>query len=208
MLDLQKYLSKAADDPGFKKRLIENANQAIKDEFGEDLPYELKCKEKLVFEVEPMDGLSDAELSNVAGGGPLTKSVKAFNPSNLKGTVFLPNDSNYGTYHTKDERGNPIKTNIMRSGNKTVEVPNKPRLGAIPDAELSGVAGGTTIKNAMPVDEWKKTMEKAGYVVDMYLDSRSDCGVFFRCYRPEDEMPFKESYYPCRDANGKLWMEV
>ena len=134
MLDLQKYLKRAAADPGFKAKLLKNANQAIKDEFGEDLPYELKCKEKLVFEVEPMDGLSDAELSNVAGG--------------------------------------------------------------------------TTIKNAMPVDEWKKTMEKAGYVVDMYLDSRSDCGVFFRCYRPEDEMPFKESYYPCRDANGKLWMEV
>ena len=121
-------MKRAAADPGFKAKLLKNANQAIKDEFGEDLPYELKCKEKLVFEVEPMDGLSDAELSNVAGG--------------------------------------------------------------------------TTIKNAMPVDEWKKTMEKAGYVVDMYLDSRSDCGVFFRCYRPEDEI------YPCRDANGKLWMEV
>ena len=67
MLDLQKYLKRAAADPGFKAKLLKNANQAIKDEFGEDLPYELKCKQKLVFEVEPMDETSDADLSSVAG---------------------------------------------------------------------------------------------------------------------------------------------
>ena len=50
MLDLQKYLRRAKADPGFRARLLKNANQAIKDEFGEELPYKLKCKEKLVFE--------------------------------------------------------------------------------------------------------------------------------------------------------------
>ena len=48
--------------------MLENANQAIKDEFGEDLPYALKCKEKLSFEVESMDGLNDGDLEGVAGG--------------------------------------------------------------------------------------------------------------------------------------------
>ena len=71
MLDLQKYLKKAAADPGFKAKLLENANQAIKDEFGENLPYKLKCCKKLVFEVESMDGLNDEALEGVAGGTTL-----------------------------------------------------------------------------------------------------------------------------------------
>ena len=68
MLDLQKYLNRAEADPGFKAKLLKNANQAIKDEFGEDLPYKLKCKEKIVFEIESMDGVAGSDLSGVAGG--------------------------------------------------------------------------------------------------------------------------------------------
>ena len=68
MLDLQKYLKKAEADPSFRKRLLQDANRAIKDEFGEDLPYALKCKEKLSFEVESMDGYNDEDLKGVAGG--------------------------------------------------------------------------------------------------------------------------------------------
>ena len=68
MLDLQKYLNRAEADPSFRQRLLQNANQAIKDEFGEDLPYKLKCKEKLVFEIEAMDEMSDADANSVAGG--------------------------------------------------------------------------------------------------------------------------------------------
>ena len=68
MLDLQKYLRRASADPSFRARLLKNANQAIKDEFGEDLPYKLKCKKKLVFEVEATDEMSDADLKGVAGG--------------------------------------------------------------------------------------------------------------------------------------------
>ena len=68
MLDLQKYAKRAEADPEFRAKLLKNANQAIKDEFGEDLPYALKCKEKLSFEVESMDGLSDGDFEGVAGG--------------------------------------------------------------------------------------------------------------------------------------------
>ncbi len=62
MLDLQKYEQRAAADPGLRKRLLQNANQAIKDEFGEDLPYKLKCKEKLIFEVELMDSVAGGSM--------------------------------------------------------------------------------------------------------------------------------------------------
>ena len=68
MLDLQKYAKRAEADPEFRAKLLKNANQAIKDEFGEDLPYALECKEKLSFEVESMDGLNDEDLEGVAGG--------------------------------------------------------------------------------------------------------------------------------------------
>ena len=69
MLDLKKYLRRASADPGFRARLLKNANQAIKNEFGEDLPYKLKCKEKIVFEVEATDGVAESDLEGVAGGG-------------------------------------------------------------------------------------------------------------------------------------------
>ena len=88
MLDLKKYLNRASADPGFRQKLLQNANQAIKDEFGEDLPYKLKCKEKIVFEVAPMDEMSDADLSSVAGGGPLVP-LKEWE-DNIKKDGFTP----------------------------------------------------------------------------------------------------------------------
>ena len=82
MLDLKKYLRRASADPGFRARLLKNANQAIKDEFGEDLPYKLKCKEKLTFEVETMDGVAESDLEGVAGGDNEEK-VQDFAPAPL-----------------------------------------------------------------------------------------------------------------------------
>ena len=82
MLDLQKYLGKAATDPGFKAKLLKNANQAVKDEFGEDLPYKLKCKEKLVFEIEATNEMPDAYANSVAGGDDEGK-VQDFDPAPL-----------------------------------------------------------------------------------------------------------------------------
>ena len=119
MLDLQKYLSKAADDPGFKKRLIENANQAIKDEFGEDLPCKLKCREKLVFEVERMDELADSDLVGVAGGGlGLKKKIKTAKEwmkqfkSDPQYTYSQPGSSNLSSNpatNTSSEPRNPAR---------------------------------------------------------------------------------------------------
>ena len=70
MLDLQKYLKKAETDPDFRKKLLQDANQAIKDEFSDELPYKVTCRENLIFEVEAMESLSDADTSSVAGGSP------------------------------------------------------------------------------------------------------------------------------------------
>ena len=78
MLDLQKYLGKAATDPGFKAKLLKNANQAVKDEFGEDLPYKLKCKEKLVFEIEATNEMPDAYAKSVAGGSGVWVNPSSF----------------------------------------------------------------------------------------------------------------------------------
>ncbi len=68
MLNLQKYLKKAEIDPDFKEKLLKDAKQAIKEEFGEKIPYRLTCHKKIVFEVEPIQGLSDEKLSRIAGG--------------------------------------------------------------------------------------------------------------------------------------------
>ena len=81
MLDLKKYEKKAHADPDFKKRLLRNANQAIREEFGVDLPYKLNCREKLTFEVETTDdSLSENNFESVAGGSPPHSLV----PFNLK----------------------------------------------------------------------------------------------------------------------------
>ncbi len=68
MLNLQKYLNKAEADPGFRQKLLQDANQAIKEKFGDDLPYKVTCREKLVFEVNPTESFSESEFSKVSGG--------------------------------------------------------------------------------------------------------------------------------------------
>ena len=93
MLDLHKYLNRAAADLGFRARLLKNANQAIKNEFGEDLPYKLKCKEKLVFEIEAMDGLSDSDLESVAGGSGDEEQVPVSGDSSASPTIYISNSS-------------------------------------------------------------------------------------------------------------------
>ncbi len=71
MADLKKYSDRAEADPDFKAKLSKDANQAIKEEFDKDLPYELRCKQcngKLSFEVEAIEDLDDADAESVAGG--------------------------------------------------------------------------------------------------------------------------------------------
>ena len=111
MLDLQKYLKKAAADPGFKAKLLENANQAIKDEFGENLPYKLKCCKKLVFEVESMDGLNDEALEGVAGGTtlnliPLETWKEGIEAAGYTlSTELRKNDGGFYKYYNYDRNG-------------------------------------------------------------------------------------------------------
>ena len=76
MLNLNKYLKKAKIDPEFKRRLLQDANRAIKDEFGEELPYEVVCREKLVFEVKPTKSFSESEFGKVAGGSDPPKQMR------------------------------------------------------------------------------------------------------------------------------------
>ncbi len=181
MLDLKKYSDRAEADPGFKAKLLKNASQAIKDEFGEDLPCKLKCKEKLVFEVEAMEGSDSSDLSGVAGGATVELAKK--------GKLFSALDAPF------DVPKIPITRGCINGGEDD---------GTLFDDDLSNVAGGE--KYTMPADLWKEMMEDAGYVVDEYLDG-SDCGYYFRCYKSGDVMPVKENYYPRVDANGVEWMD-
>ena len=140
MLDLQKYLRRAEADPSFRKRLLQDANRAIKDEFGEDLPYALKCKEKLSFEVESMDGLNDGDFEGVAGGTPLPgfgrqtipPGYVRFNPSNFPINSTL--GPNYISY--KDDSGNRHTYGI-----KKIEGVEYVKTGNLNDEALEGVAG-------------------------------------------------------------------
>ena len=151
MLDLQKYLRKAEADPGFKARLLQDANQAIKDEFGEDLPYKLKCCKKLVFEVESMDGYNDEDFKGVAGGSPLPgfgrqtipPGYVLFNPKNfpLKSTV----GPNYISY--KDSSGKHHTYNI-----KEIEGYKYVNTGNLNDEDFKGVAGGGNLRKDALVD--------------------------------------------------------
>ena len=100
MLDLQKYLRRAEADPSFRKRLLQDANRAIKDEFGEDLPYALKCKEKLSFEVESMDGYNDEDLKGVAGGSMV--------PPGSKGLVRRKYNFNFDPNYEVTPTGNNV----------------------------------------------------------------------------------------------------
>ncbi len=112
MLDLQKYAKRAEIDPEFRAKLLKNANQAIKDEFGEDLPHALKCKEKLSFEVESMDGLNDGDLEGVAGGttvnliplGAWMENAEA--AGYTLSTILIKDDGGFFKYYDHDDYGN------------------------------------------------------------------------------------------------------
>ena len=175
MSDLKKYLKKAEADPGFKARLIRNANQAIKDEFGEDLPYKLKCCKKLVFEVESMDGSNDEDFKGVAGGSPLPgfgrqtipPGYVLFNPKNfpLKSTV----GPNYISY--KDSSGKHHTYNI-----KEIEGYKYVNTGNLNDEDLEGVSGGTTM-DLIPLDLWAEGTEAAGYTLSTQI-RKGDTGIW------------------------------
>ena len=129
MLNLNKYLKKAKTDPEFKRRLLQNANRAIKDEFGEDLPYTVTCREKLVFEVEPTKSFSESEFSKVAGGSDPPKQMRVLKTILRKGkdgprekmNVYAPG------YHPSNQQ--PTSKNLSTN-------------------ELNSVAGGASQENA------------------------------------------------------------
>ena len=156
MLDLQKYLGKAATDPGFKAKLLKNANQAVKDEFGEDLPYKLKCKEKLAFEVEAMDEMSDADANSVAGGDGEGK-VQDFDPAPLLSHHFktenvclapappIMNDSDLENVAGGDDEGKVQDFDpapLLSHHFKTENVCLAPAPPIMNDSDLESVAGG------------------------------------------------------------------
>ena len=134
MLNLQKYLSKAEADPDFKEKLLKDANQAIKDEFGEKIPYRLKCKKKLSFEVEEMDSLSDADVSSVAGGSPNPTLIPfdrdwffGPNPAIHDVTFYLPSPAPGST-------GRISYRDVIEPGPTPLSFPNQ--LGARHDFDL------------------------------------------------------------------------
>ena len=146
MLDLQKYLRRAEADPSFRKRLLQDANRAIKDEFDEDLPYALKCKERLSFEVESMDGYNDEDLKGVAGGSPLPGSGEQTIPP---GYVHI-DEFDYPITATerpchityKDDNGSHHVHDIKEiNGVKYVNTKNS----YVNDEYLKGVAGGSMV---------------------------------------------------------------
>ena len=139
MLDLQKYAKRAEADPGFRQRLLQDANRAIKDEFGEDLPYKLKCKEKLSFEIEAMDGSNDSNWEGVAGGVPgfgmqtIPPGYVRFNQRDFPlNSVMGPNYISY-----KDGNGNRHTYDI-----KEIEGHKYVKIGNLNDGDLEGAAGG------------------------------------------------------------------
>lgn len=77
---LDAILARAASDPVFRKRLLHEPSDAIRDTFGVHIPisYRIRFIEKgpdvdaLIVLPDPRDdGLSDDELDDVAGGTPL-----------------------------------------------------------------------------------------------------------------------------------------
>lgn len=128
MIDLKKYSKKAETDPDFRKKLLQDANRAIKDEFGEDLPYAVTCREKLVFEFKPKKSFSESEFSKVAGGSDPPKQMRI-----LK------------TILKKGKDGSREKVNVYAPG---FQPPNQqPASKNLSSNELNGVAGGTNQEN-------------------------------------------------------------
>lgn len=73
MEKLDKYTEKAIKDPDFRKRALEDANKAIKEEFGEEpaykVTYHVTDSKHIVFTLPPeVDELDDDDLSSVSGG--------------------------------------------------------------------------------------------------------------------------------------------
>lgn len=85
MAELDKYTKKAIEDPEFRKRVLEDANKAIKEEFGDEPPYKVTYHitdpKNIVFTFPPITGeLDDLELESAAGG----KSSEQNNQQNSK----------------------------------------------------------------------------------------------------------------------------
>lgn len=128
MIDLQKYSKKAKTDPNFREKLLQDANQAIKEKFGDELPYKVTCHEKLVFEVKPKKSFSESEFSKVAGGSDPPKQMRI-----LK------------TILKKGKDGSREKVNVYAPG---FQPPNQqPTSKNLSSNELNGVAGGTNQEN-------------------------------------------------------------
>ena len=151
MLDLNKYLKRAEADPGFRQRLLQDANRAIKDEFGEDLPYKVKCHAKLVFEIESSDGLSGADLSDVAAGGdswlrPYKKKIVKKNGSGSANLDPRANINNAIYASMPISQAQPgLNGGISGYGNNQPEAGytfDGNLYGPLADNALSGVAGG------------------------------------------------------------------
>lgn len=86
MAELDRYTQKAVDDPDFRARVLEDANKAIKEEFGYEPPYKVTYhiadKNHIVFCLPPDDGaLDDNDVNNVAGGVG-NNAGYGYNPSN------------------------------------------------------------------------------------------------------------------------------
>ena len=75
MLDINKYIKRAKINPAFRKKLLKNANQTIREEFGEELPYKVICQAKLVFRVKPRGNLSGNDLRRVSGGSGTKENI-------------------------------------------------------------------------------------------------------------------------------------
>ena len=146
MLNLQKYLSKAEVDPDFKEKLLKDANQAIKDEFGEKIPYKLTCHKKIVFEVEEMDSLSDTDAISVAGGS-LNPTLIPFDED----WFFGPNPAIYDvTFHlpspASGSTGSISYVDVIEPGRDPLSIPNRSQLGARHNVSLiRGEDGGIYI---------------------------------------------------------------
>ncbi len=128
MLDLQKYLRQAAADPSFKEKLLQNANQAIREEFSDKLPYKVTCRKNLVFEVEPTKSLSESEFRKVSGGNDPPQKMRILKTVLRKGK------------HEPRE-----KVNVYAPG---YQPPNQqPTSKNLSSNELNSVAGGASQEN-------------------------------------------------------------
>ena len=179
MLDLQKYAKRAEADPEFRAKLLKNANQAIKDEFGEDLPYALKCKEKLSFEVESMDGLNDGNFEGVAGGAIPRKTIPQgcvhFTPSKF------PLNSTFGSNYISH------------------------KAGILNDEDLEDVAGGTTV-NLIPLKLWEQNIEDAGYTLSTQL--RKNGTGFYKYYSYDNNGIRHSKDVKLVKVNGEWYAQV